>query len=201
MTRTVAPALPRVLVLTDRAQLPAGRTLQENLARLSGAGATLVVVRELDLPDRAGLVASVTGQVAVISARRWVPGAIGVHLAAAQPDGHPAWAPQTGRLRGRSCHSTAEITRAVGGGASYVTISPVAASESKPGYGPVLGADGVRRAVAVAGVTPVYALGGVSPENAADLRAAGAYGVAVMGALMRAPDPAKVYRRLVEAVS
>jgi thiamine-phosphate pyrophosphorylase len=42
----------------------------------------------------------------------------------------------------------------------------------------------------------VFALGGVEACAVADLRAAGAHGVAVMGAVMRAADPADVVSRL-----
>jgi thiamine-phosphate pyrophosphorylase len=48
---------------------------------------------------------------------------------------------------------------------------------------------------------PVYALGGIAPGNAAAARAAGAYGVAVMGAVMRAPDPAGVVAALLQEVA
>lgn len=189
--------LPRLVVLTDRTQLPPGRTLVETVARCAGAGLTTVVLREPDLPEarRADLATALTEHVRVISAHTLLPTAVGLHLASRQPADDAGGAP----FHGRSCHDDGEVARAVTGGAAYVTVSPVAASASKPGYGPALGLADLRRAVAAAGGVPVLALGGVDPGNAAELRAAGAHGLAVMGAVMRAPDPAGVVARLLAA--
>ena len=86
---------------------------------------------------------------------------------------------------GRSCHTAEEVRRAAAEGAAYATLSPFAASPSKPGYGPPVDRD------AYAGhAIPVLALGGVDAGNAACARAAGAHGVAVMGCVMRAAVPA-----------
>lgn len=185
--------VPRLLLLTDRGQLLPGRGLVETLASCAAAGATTVVLRELDLdePARAALADELGAHVQVISARTFLPGVAGLHLAAHQA------APAPGGLRhGRSCHDEAAVARAAEEGAAYVTISPVAPTVSKPGYGPALGAGGVRRAVEAADGLPVLALGGVSAEAAARLRSAGAHGVAVMGAVMRAHDPAAVVSAL-----
>ena len=93
------------------------------------------------------------------------------------------------------CHSVAEVEAA--GDADFVTVSPVAPTLSKPGYGPSLGVAGVRAAVEAAGPVPVFALGGVTAQNARSFREAGAYGVAVMGAVLRAEDPLAVVADLV----
>lgn len=191
--------LPRVLLLTDRSQLPDGRDLVGTVAACVGAGLEAVVLRELDLPvdERRALAADIASTgAAVITARTLLDGAAGVHLASTQTDVDARSAP----FRGRSCHDEEEVRRAVLCGASYLTISPVAASVSKPGYGPALGPPGLRRAVDLAGGVPVFALGGVDAENAAAMRAAGAHGVAVMGAVMRADDPAGAFSQVMEAV-
>lgn len=79
-------------------------------------------------------------------------------------------------------------------GAAYAFLSPYAEGGSKPGRDPLA-------PTAFAGhPIPVYALGGVTPANAGAARAAGAHGVAVMGAVMAAVDPAQVVRDLLEAV-
>jgi thiamine-phosphate pyrophosphorylase len=192
-------SLPRLLVLTDRAQLPLGRSLTQAVSAFARAGATHFVVRELDLPpgQREALVTSLARipDVVLITARCWLPGSSGVHRAAAQGDDGAAG------IRGRSCHDEAEVRRAAVAGASYVTVSPVAPSESKPGYGPALGPSGVRRLVAAADGTPVFALGGVTAGNARSYRDAGAYGIAVMGSLMRAGDPGAMTKRLLAEVN
>ncbi|MFC5727563.1 thiamine phosphate synthase [Nocardioides vastitatis] len=186
---------PRLLVLTDRSQLPLGRSLRAVLTLCVEAGLTHVVLREPDLADeqRARLAADLGASgLAVIAAHRPVPGSAGRHLAADQP----APDAQTVAAWGRSCHSAPDIAAAAREGAQWATLSPYAPTLSKPGYGPP------QPAAAFAGHDiPVYALGGVSAANAAAARAAGAHGVAVMGAVMRAPDPAGVVAALLREVA
>lgn len=184
--------MTRLLVLTDRRQVPSGRTLADVLGAVADGGASTVVLRESDLPDdeRADLARAARAVgLSVIAAHRPVPGCVGVHVRAADA------APAAGRW-GRSCHDRDEVARAAAEGATWVTLSPFAPTPSKPGHGPALAAS------AYAGLPlPAYALGGVTPANAAAARAAGAHGVAVMGAVMRAPDPAAVVAALLEAVA
>ena len=189
-------ALPRLLVLTDRTQ--SRRPLVETVAAAVEGGVRGVVLREKDLPtqqrqtlaEQLGRVLAPVGGV-LIAASRPVGPARGVHLAAPDP---PVEAP----VVGRSCHNAAEVDAA--SDVDYVTVSPVFATASKPGYGPPLGLDGLR---ALCARTPVkvYALGGVTRENAASCLNAGAAGVAVMGAVMRADDPAFVAAEILEEVS
>lgn len=187
-----ALVLPRLLLLTDRSQLPLGRSLVAAVEECVDAGLTHVVVRELDETPlaRTALAAAMTGLgVTVIAAHDPLFGAAGVHLAAGQvvPAGTP-W--------GRSCHSANDVHVAAAAGATWVTLSPYALTESKPGYGPALAA-GEYAAAASAGV-PVYALGGITPANAVEAIGAGADGLAVMGAVMRAAHPGEVVRELLD---
>lgn len=180
------PVTPRLWVLTDRTQLPLGRALVDAVRRCARAGAPVVVVRELDLGERerSALARALGEHLPVVSARTPLPGAVGVHLAAHQPVADAA-----GLAHGRSCHDAGEVARAVAEGASWVMVSPACATLSKPGHGPALGADGVRRLVRAAGDTPVLALGGIDATDVPALRTAGAHGVAVMGGVMRSHDP------------
>ncbi|WP_310964717.1 thiamine phosphate synthase [Nocardioides terrisoli] len=185
--------VPRLVLLTDRTQLSAARGLVETVRVCAEAGLRQVVVREHDLDQdtRHRLVidlAAIDGLV-VISSRRPEPAAAGIHLAACQA------APDTGWF-GRSCHTVEEVHRAAAEGAGYVTLSPFAATRSKPGYGPPVDLDAYADGYGV----PVLALGGIGPGDAARALAAGAHGVAVMGAVMRAADPAAVVRGLLAEV-
>jgi thiamine-phosphate pyrophosphorylase len=191
--------LPRLLVLTDRTQ--AAGPLPEVVAAAVGAGARAVVLREKDLPDAerarlAGALRAVldpVGGTLVLAGP--VPGAAAVHLAARDP--LPAPRPA---LAGRSCHDAAELRAAAAEGLDWVTLSPVFATASKPGYGPALGPAGLAALLAaVPGAPPVYALAGVDPDDVAACRAAGAHGVAVMGAVMRDPGLVAGYLRALDA--
>ncbi len=193
----------RLLVLTDRHQSEsAGRELAETVAAAVTAGAPTVLFREKDLPnaDRRALgrrVAAACGDRADLLVASDADlaadlGAQGIHLAARDP-----W-PETSLELGRSCHDAAEVAQAQVHGAAYVTASPVFETASKPGYGPSLGSEGLAALVAATSL-PVIALGGVT--GAAEIgacRAAGAAGVAVMGAVMTAADPAHAVRALLE---
>ena len=179
---------PRLLVLTDRSQCRDG-DLTGTVAAAVDAGARGVVLREKDLPlpERAALAAELRAVLAPVGGLLVWAGATGggdaVHLAAAEPVPTPRPA-----LVGRSCHSAVELTRARAEGCDWAFLSPVNLTASKPGYGPALGTAGLA-ALAPLG-PPVWALGGITPGDVPGCLAAGAAGVAVMGAVMR--DPALV---------
>lgn len=191
-----------VLVVTDRRQATA--PLPEVVAAAVTGGARWLLLREKDLPrpERAALAVRLRQALAPVGGRLIVagPDPLGgdaVHLAAGDPD---AGALPPGVLVGRSCHSAAEVARLTS--EDYLTVSPVFASVSKPGYGPPLGMSGLSDLCRRAAPRPVLALGGVeTPERAAACLAAGAAGVAVMGAVMRAADPAAVVREMCQALS
>lgn len=199
---------PPLLVITDRhmTQRPLSTVVADTLA----GGCRWILVREKDLP-RPALIAlvkelldlarpynawvSVSADVQATVAAQ----AHGVHL----PQGMDVRAARrqvdATRWIGVSAHSPAEVEAAAAAGADYVTFSPIFPTSSKPGYGPALGLEALRRATQASPV-PVVALGGITAENAADCIQAGAAGVAVMGEVMRAADPAAVVYRLVQSI-
>jgi thiamine-phosphate pyrophosphorylase len=126
-------------------------------------------------------------------------GADGVHLprAADVASARQRLGPEA--VIGYSAHSRTELDRAQRDGADFVTLSPVFPSLSKPGYDAALGLERFGT-LAQSASLPVYALGGVTIVNARDCLAAGAAGVAVVGAIMAAPDIGAVIGGLLEAL-
>jgi thiamine-phosphate pyrophosphorylase len=73
-------------------------------------------------------------------------------------------------------------------------------TESKPGYGPAIGLDGLAVAAAAA-IGPVIALAGITPANTGSCLKAGAAGAAVMGEVMRSSDPETIVRAFLRAIA
>jgi thiamine-phosphate pyrophosphorylase len=84
-------------------------------------------------------------------------------------------------------------------GADYLGVGPVYATTTKDGLPDPIGVDGVRQ-VADAVSIPVVAIGGVTASRVGELCAAGAYGVAVVGAVSGADDPCAATRELMASL-
>jgi len=97
-------------------------------------------------------------------------------------------------LLGVSCHSAAEVARALSAGADYAFLSPVWHPTSKPGD--TRPAMGLYTFLAIATGSPVLALGGVTPERYRSLIAGGARGAAVCGGLFGVSGPEAASARL-----
>jgi thiamine-phosphate diphosphorylase len=79
--------------------------------------------------------------------------------------------------------------------ADYVGIGPVFGTASKPDAGTAIGTSGFARLSALTGA-PGIAIGGITPDNARALAAAGAHGVAAMASIFGAADPERAARAL-----
>ena len=166
--------------------------LVDNIARRLAEGITMVQLREKDLSVREllALARQVRALPNPLGAKILVNDRLDVALAAGLDGVHlrgDAPAPSdlraglpSGFLVGVSCHSVDDVRRAES--ADFVVLGPAYESFSKPGYGPVIGLEGLRAASQLA---PVYALGGITAENASDCIAAGAVGVAAITLFQR----------------
>ena len=88
---------------------------------------------------------------------------------------------------GVSCHSIEDALEAQKLGADYITAGHVFATDCKKGLAP-RGLDFLRN-VCYSVDVPVYAIGGISPDNISSVRGCGAAGACVMSGFMRCSDP------------
>ena len=120
-------------------------------------------------------------------------GAHGVHLSAAQLMGLRERPLPRSFLVGASCHSAEELQQAERINVDFAVLGPVARTRTHAGMTP-LGWPGFQALTRSMRQVPVYALGGLGPQDLAAARVAGAWGVAMISAIWSAPDPAAVIR-------
>ncbi len=201
-------SIPRLYVVTDRQQT-AGRPLEEVVAAAArgGADSLQIQLREKDLTARelydlgARLQSLLTprGIPLLINDRLDVAQALdaaGVHLA-----GHSLSPSQARRvlgpdkLIGVSTHSLDQAQQAMEEGVDFMVFGPVFDTPSKRQYGAPQGLQ--RLAEVVAHITcPVIAIGGIDTDNLSQVLQTGAHGVAMIRAVLAAPDPCEAARQL-----
>ena len=125
-----------------------------------------------------------------------IAGADGVHLGQEDLPARLA-RPWLGldRWIGLSTHDAAQVDAAGAEPVDYLGFGPVFATATKTEASPVVGLDGLRRAVARA-AHPIVAIGGIRPEDLPAVRAAGARAAALVSALLEG-DPAEQAARAV----
>jgi thiamine-phosphate pyrophosphorylase len=127
-------------------------------------------------------------------------GADGVHLGQNDlPVEHARRILPNGMI-GRSSHEAAHAERAVAERAAYFAVGPVWTTPTKPGR-PAAGLSYVRDVAARRPPMPWFAIGGVNIDNVSQVLAEGAERIAVVRAILDAPDPATAARALACAVS
>ena len=123
-------------------------------------------------------------------------GADGVHLGvddlpieAARAVGSP------NLIFGFSPETDEQAVAAASRGASYLGVGPVYGTTSKADAGPAIGLNVIGQRAAET-TLPIVGIGGISADNALAVIEAGAVGVAVVSAILRATDPERAARAL-----
>jgi thiamine-phosphate pyrophosphorylase len=125
----------------------------------------------------------------------------GVHLG--QDDLPPARLPAAARARllvGRSTHTLEQARAARDEAVDYAAFGPVFGTGSKASEFAPRGLRLVAEAARAVAPLPLVAIGGIDLARAAEVRAAGAAGVAVISAVAGADDPVAATRALVAAL-
>ncbi len=189
--------IPRLWYVTDGVRGTGGRPVEDVIQAGARGGVGAVLLREFDLCEQAfeRLLARLEplrqrGLRIVVSRR--LDHALAYRLDGVQLTADSMPLARARRLAGRglwlgySAHSADEALRAEAAGADYVTLSPIFATDSKPGARP-LGVEGLARAVRGLAI-PVLALGGVTPAQTRGILRSGAWGIATVSSLGAAAD-------------
>jgi thiamine-phosphate pyrophosphorylase len=200
--------LGRLHVLTDAR---GGQAALDAVAAAVSGGAPVIQVRAKDCTDRvlyefAGAVREIcaqAGATCLVNDRVDIAlavGADGTHLGAGDlPVAAARRVAGPGHLLGGTARDPDLARRLVAEGADYLGVGPAYPTTTKTGLPDALGPEGVR-AVAAAVPVPVVAIGGITVDRVPELLAAGVAGIAVVGAVSGAPDPAAATRTLLAAL-
>ncbi len=202
--------LPRLYVVTNRHQTPQ-RPLRLVVQETLRAGTKFVQLREKDL-DTCQLLSLAKDllpdvhrhhAILLVNDRADIAqciGADGVHLRSNSlpiPHVRRLLGPQA--LIGKSTHSLDDVLAAEAEGANFLVLGPIFDTPSKRSYGPPLGLRVLEEVCKQCSV-PIYAIGGMTPERVREVKLAGAYGVAVISAILESMNIASVTRQFVNAL-
>jgi thiamine-phosphate pyrophosphorylase len=197
-------------LVTDRSALPA-TSLQDAVESCLAAGLKAVQLREKDMAvrDLLGLAHALRdstrrhGARLLINDRADVALAVGADGVQRAGTSLPVSALRaigpSGFLIGASVHAVDEARAAAAEGADFLLFGPVYDTPSKRQYGAPQGPAALERVCAAVG-TPVFGVGGVTPERAPEVMRAGAAGVAVIGAILAAERPADAVKAFLDAL-
>ncbi|WP_242956902.1 thiamine phosphate synthase [Flavonifractor sp. An82] len=177
--------------------------LPRRVGKLCRGGVSRVILREKDLTEAeyealARRVLAAGGDKVVLHHFPQVCQRLGVprlHLSLKELEACPQLRDRV-ELLGVSVHAPEEAVRAQALGADYVTAGHVFDTDCKKGL-PGRGLDFLR-AVCGSVDIPVYAIGGIGPDNLADVARTGAAGACLMSGLMTCPNPAETVQELRE---
>lgn len=201
----------RLLVVTDRHQTK-GRSLVPLLQRVLTAGISAIQLRERDLSARElvtlarevqAVMASSKSQLLIndrVDVALALEG-VGVHLRSnSLPLSVARQMLGAQRLLGISVHAVEEAVEAEAQGADYIVLGPIYETPSKQMFGPPLGIHALEKACKLVRV-PIFGIGGVTVARAREMRCVGAFGVAVITAILGADDVESAAREVLDAVT
>ena len=201
----------RLLVVTDRHQTN-GRPLVPLLQQVLRAAVPIVQLRERDLSAKELVTLAREVQVVTASNKTHLLindridialalEGVGVHLRSNSLSVSVArQLLGAQRLLGISVHTVEEAMQVESQGVDYIVLGPIYETPSKKMFGPPLGLHALEKACRLVRI-PIFGIGGVTAVRAHEMRRAGAFGVAVITAILGAVDVESATRELLEAVT
>lgn len=200
----------RLYVITDRKKTK-GRPLEDVIKDAIEGGATAFQLREKDISSRelfrlSEKLRSLTEKnncKLIINERGDIVHSVdadGLHL---PQNGLPVGVARKiigkERLLGVSTHSLKEAMHAEEEGADFLTFGPLFYTPSKARYGPPVGLKSLEE-VSKKIKIPLFGLGGIKSEMIRDVLNAGAYGIALISAVISAEDVKAATRQLLQEI-
>ncbi len=195
------------LVATPRPHMAEAEFLARVGAALDGGVSVLQLrckddeaLSYLKLAEKVRLLAGNAGVLFIVNDRADIAraaGADGVHLGQDDlPVEHARRILPATAIIGRSSHEAKHATRAIAERVSYFAVGPVWETPTKPGRS-AAGRSYVHEVALLAPDIPWYAIGGITLDNVDDVIAEGATRIALVRAVLDAPDPAAAAARFV----
>jgi thiamine-phosphate pyrophosphorylase len=103
-------------------------------------------------------------------------------------------------LIGVSTHDPGEAKAAEDGGADFITFGPIFETPSKKEFGPPVGLGPIKDVSRDLNI-PLFALGGIKAGNVAQVIGSGAFGVAMISAILSSEDITQSSRKIIDAIS
>ncbi len=100
------------------------------------------------------------------------------------------------KIIGLSTHNAEQVTEAEQFKPDYIGFGPIFKPASKQDHDPVVGIEGLRQIRALTSL-PVFAIGGIQLAQVGNVMKAGADGIAVISAVLNAPDVTKSVKDLI----
>lgn len=199
--------VPCLCLVTDRKL--GGDSLEEKVAAAVSGGVDMVQLREKDLPggellELALKLRSITQGKALLVVNDRLDVALaaeadGLHLPQDSLAVHHARRVVPSHLLvGKSVHDITNASLAAIEGADYLVLGTIFPTSSHPGA-PTAGLNLISKVTRRVDA-PVLAIGGVSSRNVASVVVAGAKGIAVITAILGAPDPERAARELKQSL-
>lgn len=201
----------KLYLVTDRG-LAGERAIEDIVKEAVAGGVTIVQLREKDIATRdfialalslkrvlkpAGVPLIINDRVDVALAAD----ADGVHIG--QSDMPYAMARKLlgpSKIIGLSVENFDQIEEANSLDVDYIGVSPVFATPTKTDTATPFGLEGLKEAVRMS-VHPAVGIGGMNERTAADVMACGTDGIAVVSAIVCAPDPKESSKNLLQIIN
>lgn len=206
--KSAAPSLSGLYVILDPLVSP-DRSLSDVLKTAATAGARMFQYRNKTAPMKEAYaqalplrkIAHELGVLFIVNDRCDLALAVdadGVHLGQGDLPLHLARKVMgADKLIGISTHNPQQVSAATAGGPDYLGFGPIFPPGSKADHDPVVGLQGLR-AIRSLTALPIFAIGGITVDRTEEVMRAGADGVAVISAILKAPD---IFRAVNDFVS